>query len=199
VRCVTNSSMAVKIKRRHDLFSRKHDGSEGVRKRGHTEAGTRRAVMVATMDHSSIRGLSTAVHRFFAGLPRSDNGDHPLKGCSLKIVEGSPHRCRASCCRFGVQAVGGGLKLLGDRLLNAVGVQRTCSGDDLHMPSDIPDEACEFSAMSSKPRRHIRAFTTGRMRQPSICRRSAWVSRSMRSWASLTAARYSSKAICWAR
>jgi hypothetical protein len=28
------------------------------------------------MDHSDIRGLVTAFHHFFAGLPRSRNGDH---------------------------------------------------------------------------------------------------------------------------
>jgi len=53
------------------------------------------------MDHSSIRVLGNAFHLFFAGLPRSDNGDH-RQGCSLKIVEGSPHRSHASRFRFGV-------------------------------------------------------------------------------------------------
>jgi len=58
--------------------------------------------MLATMDHSSIRGLVTAFHRFFAGLPRSENGDHPW-GCPHKTVEDSPHRSRASRCHFGVE------------------------------------------------------------------------------------------------
>src|SRR5258708_36107840 len=49
--------------------------------------------MAATMDHSDIRGLGTALHLFLAGLPRSRNGDHP-KGCSLKSVEDSHHRSR---------------------------------------------------------------------------------------------------------
>jgi len=58
-------------------------------------------VMAATMDHSSIRVLANAFHLFFAGLPRSENGDHP-EGCSRKIVEDSPHRSHASRFRFGV-------------------------------------------------------------------------------------------------
>ena len=48
-------------------------------------------VMVATMDHSSIRALGSAFPHFFAGLPRSDCGDHH-SGRSLKTFEGSPHR-----------------------------------------------------------------------------------------------------------
>jgi hypothetical protein len=50
-------------------------------------------VMAATMDHSSIRALGGAFPHFFAGLPRSDNGDH-RSGCSRKMFEGSPHRSR---------------------------------------------------------------------------------------------------------
>jgi hypothetical protein len=57
--------------------------------------------MAATMDHSSIRGLGTALHLFLAGLPRSEIGDHP-EGCSLKTFEGSPHRSHASRSRLGV-------------------------------------------------------------------------------------------------
>jgi hypothetical protein len=57
--------------------------------------------MAATMDHAGIRVLSNAYHLFFAGLPRSEIGDHP-KGCSLKTAEGSPHRSHASRFRFGV-------------------------------------------------------------------------------------------------
>jgi hypothetical protein len=40
--------------------------------------------MAATMDHSNIRGLDTALHLFFAGLPRSDFGDHPLSDARSK-------------------------------------------------------------------------------------------------------------------
>jgi hypothetical protein len=32
-------------------------------------------VMLATMDHSSIRALASAFPHFFAGLPRSENGE----------------------------------------------------------------------------------------------------------------------------
>lgn len=45
----------------------------------------------ATMDHSDIRGLITALHRSVAGLPRSSVGDHP-EGCPHSPAEGSPHR-----------------------------------------------------------------------------------------------------------
>ena len=61
-------------------------------------------VMAATMDHSSIRALGSAFPHFFAGLPRSDYGDH-RNGCSLKIFEGSPHRSRASRFWLGVTVV----------------------------------------------------------------------------------------------
>jgi hypothetical protein len=62
-------------------------------------------VMAATMDHSSIRALGSAFPHFFAGLPRSDCGDHH-GGRSLKIFEGSPHRSRASRFWFGVTLLG---------------------------------------------------------------------------------------------
>jgi hypothetical protein len=61
-------------------------------------------VMAATMDHSSIRALGSAFPHFFAGLPRSDIGDH-RGGCSLKTFEGSPHRSHASRCWLGVTVV----------------------------------------------------------------------------------------------
>jgi hypothetical protein len=47
--------------------------------------------MAVTIDHSSIWGLATAFHLFSAGLPRSNDGDHP-QGCPCRTVEGSPHR-----------------------------------------------------------------------------------------------------------
>jgi hypothetical protein len=62
-------------------------------------------VMAATMDHSSIRALGSAFPHFFAGLPRSDCGDH-RDGCSLKTFEGSPHRSHASRFWFGVTLLG---------------------------------------------------------------------------------------------
>ena len=61
--------------------------------------------MVATMDHSDIRGLATAFHLFLAGLPRSEDWDHPMDALT-KRAEDSPHRSRASRSRFGVKLVG---------------------------------------------------------------------------------------------
>ena len=61
--------------------------------RPHEERDAR--VMAATMDHSSIRALGSAFPHYFAGLPRSESGDH-RGGCSLKTFEGSPHRSHAS-------------------------------------------------------------------------------------------------------
>ena len=61
--------------------------------------------MAATMDHSDIRGLGTALHLFLAGLPRSEAGDHPTSRagwCSHKTFEDSPHRSHASRSRLGV-------------------------------------------------------------------------------------------------
>jgi hypothetical protein len=58
--------------------------------------------MAATMDHSDIRGLATAFHLFLAGLPRSRNWDHQVDA-HIKLAEDSPHRFRASRCRFGVE------------------------------------------------------------------------------------------------
>ena len=49
----------------------------------------------ATMDHSDIRGLVTALHRYVAGLPRSSVGDHRFR-CPRSTFEDSPHRVRAS-------------------------------------------------------------------------------------------------------
>jgi hypothetical protein len=62
--------------------------------------------MAATMDHSSIRGLATAFHRFFAGLPRSDYGDHPRKDARSKLSRipliGAAHRVSDSVASFGL-------------------------------------------------------------------------------------------------
>ena len=93
--------MAAFVKRRHSLFSRDHE--RGLRTvLSVTPNGEREAWgMAATMDHSSIRGLGTALHLFLAGLPRSKYVDHP-KGRSLKIVEDSPNRSDASRSRLGV-------------------------------------------------------------------------------------------------
>ena len=96
----------------------------------------------ATMDHSDIRGLATAFHLFFAGLPRSRNGDHP-EGCPHKSVEDSPHRSLASPCRSGVQRYGvisswqhlhGGFDVGGLSRLSKFGVM-----------ADIPDKARQLA------------------------------------------------------
>jgi len=50
-----------------------------------------RGIFEATMDHTDIRGLDTALHCSVAGLPRSSVGDHP-EGCPHSPFEGSPHR-----------------------------------------------------------------------------------------------------------
>ena len=98
--------------------------------------------MAATMDHSDIRGLGTALHLFFAGLPRSENGDH-RGGCSLKIVEDSPHRSHASRFRFGVLLdsvfAGDGAPAAADRSGNGLRLERS-------MPSHIPDKARQFAS-----------------------------------------------------
>jgi hypothetical protein len=67
-----------------------------MRPQGERDAGE----MVATMDHSDIRGLATAFHLIFAWLPRSKNGDHPKNRVgsilgSHKTIEDSPHRSHA--------------------------------------------------------------------------------------------------------
>src|SRR4029077_20722886 len=93
--------MAAFVKRRHGLFSRDHEHSlrtgMSVTPNGEREAWG----MAATMDHSSIRGLGTALHLFLAGLPRSEIGDH-LEGCSRKTFEDSPHRSHASRSQLSV-------------------------------------------------------------------------------------------------
>jgi hypothetical protein len=104
-------------------------------------------VKFATMDHSDIRGLATAFHLFFAGLPRSSVGDHP-ENCvrsargSRKTVEDSPHRSRASRFRFGMQlydlVLGGRPPALDQAVARA-------SGLEVHVPADIPDKASELA------------------------------------------------------
>jgi len=49
-------------------------------------------------------GWLPALHLFLAGLPRSENGDHQMDA-HYKIIKVSPHRSRASRCRFGVELV----------------------------------------------------------------------------------------------
>lgn len=99
--------------------------------------------MAATMDHSDIRGLGTALHLFFAGLPRSKNGDHP-EGCSLKSFEDSPHRSHSSRSRLGVWLV---VKVLCVRTPMVDG-ERTDSGADLYLTCHVPNKSGELAGDS---------------------------------------------------
>ena len=101
--------------------------------------------MAATMDHSDIRGLATAFHLFLAGLPRSRSWDHH-GDARIKLVEGSPHRSRASRCRFGGEAFGWEAGSVSHLLLGRLGMRLIGSGGDLHLPCDIPDKAGELAA-----------------------------------------------------
>ena len=102
--------------------------------------------MAATMDHSSIRGLGTALHLFLAGLPRSEIGDHP-EGCSLKTFQDSPHRSHASRSRFGVLLE---VKVLSDRAPMVVaGVEKDSGAAHFHVARHVPDEAAELAGDSN--------------------------------------------------
>jgi hypothetical protein len=97
------------------------------------------------MDHSDIRGLATAFHHFFAGLPRSSSGDHPENCvCSVrgshKSVEGSPDRSRASRFRFGMWLC---VSLVGDE--SPVAGRGSDSVLQCDVLADVPDEACELA------------------------------------------------------
>jgi hypothetical protein len=137
--------MAAFVKRRHGLFSRSHDHDlrtlMSVTPNGERDAWG----MAATMDHSDIRGLGTALHLFLAGLPRSRNGDHP-EGCSLKAFEDSPHRSHASRCQFGVLLE---IEVLGDSAPVEVAViegdLRACRLE-LYVARDVPDKSGQFAS-----------------------------------------------------
>ena len=93
------------------------------------------------MDHSSIGVLESAFHRFFAGLPRSENGVRSSR-CSYKTVRDSPHRSYASRSRLsgllkGV-VVGGGASEVAEG-------SKKGSGIKLDVASDIPDKASELA------------------------------------------------------
>src|ERR1700730_10766852 len=134
--------MAAIVKRRHSLFSRDHE--HGLRTRmSVTPNGERDAWgMAATMDHSSIRGLGTALHLFLAGLPRSEIGDHP-EGCSLKTFEDSPHRSHASRSQFGVVLE---VKVPSDGA--PVLVEKDLGAAHFHMARHVPDKSGEFAGDS---------------------------------------------------
>src|SRR6202140_5354072 len=137
--------MAAFVKRRHGLFSWDHE--HGLRTQlSVTPNGERDAWgMAATMDHSDIRGLSTALHLFLAGLPRSRSGDHPKNGdlwCSHKIFEDSPHRSHASRSRLGVVLE---VRVLGDRAPVVVAGIWKDLRVHYHMARHVPDEAGELA------------------------------------------------------
>src|SRR5579863_3211128 len=98
--------------------------------------------MAATMDHSDIRGLGTAFHLFFAGLPRSRSWDHHMDA-RIKLVEGSPHRVSRIALPFRCRS----FQVLSpvSHLLGQLDVLLIGSGRDLYLPGDIPDEACELA------------------------------------------------------
>src|ERR1700722_10481159 len=146
-RRMSASDMALFVKRRHGRFSRVAIDSEGEMWSVIPKRERDAWVVAATMDHSDIRGLDTAFHHFFAGLPRSRNGDHPQNRVSSargshKSVEDSPHRSHASRSRFGMWPgleVAGGGPPAGDE------VGARSSGPQRHVPADIPDKAGEFA------------------------------------------------------
>src|SRR5271156_771446 len=146
--CVTNSDMAAFVKRRHGLFSRDHE--HGLRTVWSVTPNRERDAwgMAATMDHSDIRGLGTALHLFLAGLPRSRSGDHPknrVRWCSHKIFEDSPHRSHASRSRLSVLLE---VRVLGDRApLVVAGIKKDLRVH-FHMARHVPDEAGEFAGDS---------------------------------------------------
>jgi hypothetical protein len=104
-------------------------------------------VVAATMDHSDICGLADAFHHFFAGLPRSRDGDHPRNHVSSvrssnKIVEDCTHRSNASRSRFGVWP---GLEVAGDGHPAGDKVGAGTSVPRRHVLADIPDKTGEFA------------------------------------------------------
>jgi hypothetical protein len=67
-----------------------------------SRSGTRHTELVATMDHSNIRGLSTALHRSVAGLPLSESGDHRVT-MPTQNFRGFPSSC--PCIAFPIGSV----------------------------------------------------------------------------------------------
>jgi hypothetical protein len=98
--------------------------------------------MAATMDHSDIRGLVTAFHLFLAVLPRSRSWEHH-RDARIKPPEDSPHGSCASRYRFGMELSGGHGAVGHLQKRCVVKAKRSCG--DVHLPSDVPNEAWEFS------------------------------------------------------
>ena len=136
--------MSGDVKRRHGVFSRKHERLSGVEVESVTPKRKRDAQeMAATMDHSDIRGLATAFHLFLAGLPRSRSWDHH-KDARIKFAEDSPHRSCASRYRFGVELSDGCRSV--SHLQGQPVMKKISSEWDFHVPGDIPDEGRELSS-----------------------------------------------------
>lgn len=108
----------------------------------HRTSNATRGAMAATMDHSSIRGLATAFHLFFAGLPRSEDGDHPY-GMPTQNFRGFPSSFPriALPVRWSVyrKDCSGGPPALLEALWKR-------SGERLNLASDIPDKAAQLSS-----------------------------------------------------
>src|ERR1700722_5751292 len=139
--------MALFVKRRHESLSRVAMDSEGEMWSVIPKRERDAWVVAATMDHSDIRGLDTAFHHFFAGLPRSRDGDHPQNRVSSvrgshKSVEDSPHRSHASRSRFGMWP---GLEVAGSGPPAGDEVGARTSGPQRYVPADIPDKAGEVA------------------------------------------------------
>ena len=90
----------------------------------HRMGNATRGSFEATMDHTDIRGLVTALHCSVAGLPRSSIGDHP-EGCPHSTCEDSPHRVPriALPIRSGADQLMSSLLL---RHINVVPIKQRC-------------------------------------------------------------------------
>src|SRR6266436_1921949 len=106
----------------------------------HRTSNATRGSMAATMDHSDIRGLGTALHLFLAGLPRSSVGDHRI-GCPHRTFEDSPHRARASRCRFGGRIS----EKWSVVSLTVLGAAQRSSDERFDLACDVPDKAAQFT------------------------------------------------------
>jgi len=138
--------MSVSVKRRHDLFSRKHEQLSGSEVESVTPNRKRDArEMAATMDHSDIRGLVTAFHLFLAGLPCSNDWNHlkdvriktsrvPLIGPARRVAV-SVYELLGECARVS------GLRRQADTNLGS-------SGGDFDLSGNILEEASQLSSNS---------------------------------------------------
>ena len=97
---VTDSNCGLFWQQKRNRFTLNHEEMKGMSRIGRVtrnEQNQARAIF-ATMDHSDIRELATALHLFFAGLSGARKADHPM-GCTLTTVEDSPRRPSHRLCR----------------------------------------------------------------------------------------------------